>query len=129
MTTQTKPGEAAAAAAGDAFLSVRDLKVHFSSEDGIVKAVDGLSFDLERGQTLGIVGESGSGKSVTNLAVLGLHNRRTTAIDGSITLDGQELTDASEKQLESAARQEDGDDLPGRADRALAVLHGRPADR
>ncbi|MFE5186928.1 ABC transporter ATP-binding protein [Streptomyces sp. NPDC056628] len=101
MTTQTKPEEAAAPASGDAFLSVRDLKVHFSTEDGIVKAVDGLSFDLERGKTLGIVGESGSGKSVTNLAVLGLHNRKTTTIDGSITLDGQELTDASEKKLES----------------------------
>ncbi|MFD8271447.1 ABC transporter ATP-binding protein [Streptomyces flaveolus] len=100
MTTQTKPEEAAPAAAGDAFLSVRDLKVHFSTEGGIVKAVDGLSFDLERGRTLGIVGESGSGKSVTNLAVLGLHNRKKTAIDGSITLDGQELTDASEKQME-----------------------------
>ncbi|MER7740110.1 ABC transporter ATP-binding protein [Streptomyces sp. NPDC096538] len=101
MTTQTKPEEAAAAAAGEAFLSVRDLKVHFSTEDGIVKAVDGLSFDLERGKTLGIVGESGSGKSVTNLAVLGLHNRKKTAIDGSITLDGQELTTAGEKQLET----------------------------
>ncbi|MFD5804616.1 MULTISPECIES: ABC transporter ATP-binding protein [unclassified Streptomyces] len=100
MTTQTKPEEAPAAAAGDAFLSVRDLKVHFSTEGGVVKAVDGLSFDLERGKTLGIVGESGSGKSVTNLAVLGLHDRRKTAIDGSITLDGQELTDAGEKQLE-----------------------------
>ncbi|WP_121715006.1 ABC transporter ATP-binding protein [Streptomyces sp. E5N91] len=100
MTTQTKPEAAPAAAAGDAFLSVRDLKVHFSTEGGVVKAVDGLSFDLERGKTLGIVGESGSGKSVTNLAVLGLHDRRRTAIDGSITLDGQELTDASEKQLE-----------------------------
>ncbi|MFG2682307.1 ABC transporter ATP-binding protein [Streptomyces sp. NPDC048392] len=100
MTTQTKPEEAPAAAAGDAFLSVRDLKVHFSTEGGVVKAVDGLSFDLERGKTLGIVGESGSGKSVTNLAVLGLHDRRRTAIDGSITLDGQELTDAGEKQLE-----------------------------
>ena len=100
MTTQTKPEAAPAAAAGDAFLSVRDLKVHFSTEGGVVKAVDGLSFDLERGKTLGIVGESGSGKSVTNLAVLGLHDRRKTAIEGSITLDGQELTDASEKQLE-----------------------------
>ncbi|MFJ8804752.1 ABC transporter ATP-binding protein [Streptomyces sp. NPDC102490] len=100
MTTQTKPEEAPAAAAGDAFLSVRDLKVHFSTEGGVVKAVDGLSFDLERGKTLGIVGESGSGKSVTNLAVLGLHDRRRTAIEGSITLDGQELTDASEKQME-----------------------------
>ncbi|MFI5568672.1 ABC transporter ATP-binding protein [Streptomyces sp. NPDC051740] len=101
MTTQTKPEEAAAAAAGEAFLSVRDLKVHFSTDDGIVKAVDGLSFDLERGKTLGIVGESGSGKSVTNLAVLGLHNRKKTAVDGSITLDGQELITAGEKQLET----------------------------
>ncbi|MFI8302167.1 ABC transporter ATP-binding protein [Streptomyces sp. NPDC085927] len=101
MTTLTKPDEDAAPAAGEAFLSVRDLKVHFSTDDGIVKAVDGLSFDLERGRTLGIVGESGSGKSVTNLAVLGLHNRKKTAIDGSIKLDGQELTDASEKQLET----------------------------
>jgi peptide/nickel transport system ATP-binding protein len=100
VTTQTKPEAAPAAAAGDAFLSVRDLKVHFSTEGGVVKAVDGLSFDLERGKTLGIVGESGSGKSVTNLAVLGLHDRRKTAVEGSITLDGQELTDASEKQLE-----------------------------
>ncbi|MFJ4329994.1 MULTISPECIES: ABC transporter ATP-binding protein [unclassified Streptomyces] len=100
MTTQTKPEAAPAAAAGDAFLSVRDLKVHFSTEGGVVKAVDGLSFDLERGKTLGIVGESGSGKSVTNLAVLGLHDPRKTAIEGSISLDGQELIDAGEKQLE-----------------------------
>ncbi|MGW7526500.1 ABC transporter ATP-binding protein [Streptomyces sp. NPDC054783] len=82
------------------FLSVRDLRVHFSTEDGIVKAVDGLSFDLEKGQTLGIVGESGSGKSVTNLAILGLHNRERTALEGEILLDGQELLTASERTLE-----------------------------
>ncbi|POX57628.1 peptide ABC transporter ATP-binding protein [Streptomyces sp. Ru62] len=82
------------------FLSVKDLKVHFSTEDGVVKAVDGLSFDLVRGKTLGIVGESGSGKSVTNLAILGLHNPDSTKIDGSIELDGQELNGASEKTLE-----------------------------
>ncbi|MEU3412613.1 MULTISPECIES: ABC transporter ATP-binding protein [unclassified Streptomyces] len=82
------------------FLSVRDLKVHFSTEDGIVKAVDGLSFDLEKGKTLGIVGESGSGKSVTNMAVLGLHDPRNTALDGEILLDGKELTTATEKELE-----------------------------
>ncbi|MFI1365416.1 ABC transporter ATP-binding protein [Streptomyces griseochromogenes] len=82
------------------FLSVRDLRVHFSTEDGLVKAVDGLSFDLEKGKTLGIVGESGSGKSVTNLSILGLHNRERTTMDGEIILDGQELLTASERTLE-----------------------------
>jgi peptide/nickel transport system ATP-binding protein len=82
------------------FLSVRDLKVHFSTEDGVVKAVDGLSFDLEKGKTLGIVGESGSGKSVTNMAILGLHDPRNTALDGEILLDGKELVTATEKELE-----------------------------
>ncbi|MEV5505874.1 ABC transporter ATP-binding protein [Streptomyces orinoci] len=84
----------------DVFLSVRDLHVRFRTEDGIVKAVDGLSFDLERGRTLGIVGESGSGKSVTNLTVLGLHDPRSTEVRGEILLDGQELTGAAESTLE-----------------------------
>jgi peptide/nickel transport system ATP-binding protein len=100
VTTLTKTEDASAPTGSDAFLSVRDLRVQFSTEDGIVKAVDGLSFDLERGRTLGIVGESGSGKSVTNLTVLGLHSRESTAIGGEILLDGQELTGASEKTLE-----------------------------
>ncbi|SDN28919.1 ABC transporter ATP-binding protein [Actinacidiphila guanduensis] len=103
MTTLTKPDTSSAPQdpAGDApFLSVRDLYVRFATEDGTVKAVDGLSFDLERGETLGIVGESGSGKSVTNLAILGLHNPRNTTITGEILLDGQELTGASQRTLE-----------------------------
>ncbi|MFI9825656.1 ABC transporter ATP-binding protein [Streptomyces sp. NPDC052013] len=82
------------------FLSVRDLQVRFSTEDGIVKAVDGLTFDLAKGKTLGIVGESGSGKSVTNLTILGLHDPHRTTIDGEILLDGKELLSASEKELE-----------------------------
>ncbi|MEV0223274.1 ABC transporter ATP-binding protein [Streptomyces sp. NPDC050704] len=82
------------------FLSVRDLKVHFSTEGGLVKAVDGLSFDLAEGRTLGIVGESGSGKSVTNLAILGLHDRARTAVGGEILLDGKELLTATERELE-----------------------------
>ncbi|MEU1311145.1 ABC transporter ATP-binding protein [Streptomyces cinnamoneus] len=82
------------------FLSVRDLSVRFATEDGTVQAVDGLSFGLERGRTLGIVGESGSGKSVTSLAVLGLHDPRWTTVRGEILLDGQELTGAPEPVLE-----------------------------
>ncbi|WP_411141175.1 ABC transporter ATP-binding protein [Streptomyces sp. x-80] len=100
MTTLTTTEGTPVPTGSDPFLAVRDLHVRFSTEDGIVKAVDGLSFDLERGKTLGIVGESGSGKSVTNLAVLGLHNPKSTEITGDITLDGEELTRAREKSLE-----------------------------
>ncbi|GGZ55421.1 ABC transporter ATP-binding protein [Streptomyces bluensis] len=100
MTTLTKTEDAPNPTGSDAFLSVRDLRVQFSTEDGIVKAVDGLSFDVERGKTLGIVGESGSGKSVTNLTILGLHSTQTTSIDGEIVLDGKELITAGEKEME-----------------------------
>ena len=77
-----------------AFLQVKDLKVHFPTDDGIVKSVDGLSFAVDRGRTLGIVGESGSGKSVTSLSVMGLHNRGTAKISGEILLDGNDLVSA-----------------------------------
>ena len=84
-----------------AFLSVRDLRVHFPTGDGLVKAVDGLSFDVEREQTLGIVGESGSGKSVTSQAILGLHKGTKAQITGEIWLAGQELVHASEATMRS----------------------------
>jgi peptide/nickel transport system ATP-binding protein len=86
---------------GDAFLSVRDLKVHFPTADGLVKSVDGLSFDLRRGEILGIVGESGSGKSVTSQAILGLHKGSQAQITGEIWLDGKELVSASEEDMRS----------------------------
>src|ERR671927_486138 len=78
-----------------AFLEVRDLRIHFPTDDGLVKSVDGLSFGLERGRTLGIVGESGSGKSVTSLGLLGLHNKRNAHVEGQIWLDGDELVSAA----------------------------------
>jgi peptide/nickel transport system ATP-binding protein len=82
-----------------AFLSVRDLRVHFPTDDGLVKAVDGLSFDVERGQVLGIVGESGSGKSVASQSILGLHKGSRAQVTGEIWFEGQELVNASEAQI------------------------------
>jgi len=78
-----------------AFLDVRDLRIHFATDDGLVRAVDGLSFSVERGKSLAIVGESGSGKSVTSLGILGLYNKRNARVSGEIYLDGQELVNAS----------------------------------
>ncbi|GAA1395351.1 ABC transporter ATP-binding protein [Catellatospora coxensis] len=77
------------------FLELRDLKIHFPTDDGVVKSVDGLTFSLERGKTLGIVGESGSGKSVSSLGILGIYHRGNAKVSGEIWLDGQELVGAS----------------------------------
>ena len=86
-----------------AMLEVRDLHVQFRTDDGLVKAVDGLSFNLERGRTLGIVGESGSGKSVTSLAIMGLHRSSgkgsTTEVTGQIRLDGEDLVSSSAERV------------------------------
>jgi peptide/nickel transport system ATP-binding protein len=86
-----------------AMLEVRDLHVQFRTDDGLVKAVDGLSFDLERGRTLGIVGESGSGKSVTSLAIMGLHRSSDkgsgTEITGQIRLDDEDLVSSSAERV------------------------------
>jgi peptide/nickel transport system ATP-binding protein len=86
-------------ATGAPFLSVDDLRVHFSTQDGVVKAVDGISFNLERGKTLGIVGESGSGKSVTSQTILRLHEGSKTRISGRITLEGEDLLAISESRM------------------------------
>jgi peptide/nickel transport system ATP-binding protein len=82
--------------------------VHFPTDDGLVKSVDGLSFAVDRGRTLGIVGESGSGKSVTSLAVMGLHARRAdegrtpgARLRGEIFLDGEDLLSKSPEYVRS----------------------------
>ncbi len=99
MTTATSVRPEAAGGPPTAFLDVRDLRVHFPTDDGLVRSVDGLSFTLERGKTLGIVGESGSGKSVTSLAVLGLHKGRHARVSGEVWLDGEELVAASAEDV------------------------------
>jgi oligopeptide transport system ATP-binding protein len=84
-----------------ALLEVNDLCTHFFTREGVVHAVDGVSFSLEKGRTLGIVGESGCGKSVTALSIMGLIPKPPARIvRGSVVFDGHELTAMSERELE-----------------------------
>jgi peptide/nickel transport system ATP-binding protein len=82
-----------------ALLEVNDLKTYFRTDDGIVKAVDGVSFEVEKGQTLGIVGESGSGKSVTCLTIMGLNAKRNTITSGTATFRGDDLLTMNSRRL------------------------------
>jgi peptide/nickel transport system ATP-binding protein len=79
-------------------LTVEDLSVDFPTDDGLVKAVRGVSYELQRGEVLGIVGESGSGKSVTSMAVMGLLPK-TARVSGSIHFDGKDLLKLSDKAM------------------------------
>jgi peptide/nickel transport system ATP-binding protein/oligopeptide transport system ATP-binding protein len=81
-------------------LEIDDLQVSFVTEEGIVRAVDGVSFTLDRGEVVAIVGESGSGKSVTAMTLLGLTRSPNTRYEGSARYRGQELLTASEDELE-----------------------------
>ena len=80
-------------------LAVRDLRVGFATEGGLLQAVDGVSFDVRPGEVLAIVGESGSGKSVTAQTIMGLTRSNNSRIEGSVMLDGEELVDASDAEL------------------------------
>ena len=100
-------------------LVVKDLTVHFDTDDGTVKAVDGITYSVERGQTLGIVGESGSGKSVSSLTVMGLSRARNARISGSIKFDGKELLTASDDEL----RKVRGNDIAMIFQDPLSSLH------
>ena len=90
----------AAKASAQALLSVRDLRVGFATESGLLQAVDGVSFDLAAGEILAIVGESGSGKSVTAQTILGLTRSPNARIEGSVKLRDAELLSAGEAELQ-----------------------------
>ncbi|MFF5987754.1 ABC transporter ATP-binding protein [Prauserella flavalba] len=87
-----------AATTGDTVLEVEDLTVQFPTDEGLVEAVRGVSYELRRGEVLGIVGESGSGKSVTSLAVMGLLPK-TARVSGSVRFNGTELLESGDKEL------------------------------
>src|SRR3954452_19160235 len=80
-------------------LEVNELKTYFRTDDGVVRAVDGVSFSVDKGQTLGIVGESGSGKSVTCLTIMGLNPKRSAMSSGTASWKGEDLLTASPRRL------------------------------
>ena len=99
MSTSAPDGSSASRGTGP-LLDVRDLRVQFSTEDGLVEAVDGVSFSVDRGETLAVVGESGSGKSVTSLAIMGLvPNPPGRIASGEILLDGRDLVKLTDPQM------------------------------
>ena len=80
-------------------LEVRDLKTYFYTDNGIVKAVDGVSFDVEPGKTLGIVGESGCGKSITSMSILKLIDKPGKIVDGTIKFDSKDIVPMEDKDI------------------------------
>jgi len=86
--------------ATSALLEVSDLRVSFNTEDGLVRAVDGVSFSVGSGEVVAIVGESGSGKSVTAMTLMGLTRGPNARIEGQATLDGKDLLSAPESELQ-----------------------------
>ena len=99
MSTPETATEPPRPAGSDELLSVRDLRVSFATEDGLVTAVDGVSFDLAAGEVLAVVGESGSGKSVTAMTLMGLTRSPNSEFEGTAHYKGTELIGASEDQL------------------------------
>jgi peptide/nickel transport system ATP-binding protein len=100
-------------------LDVRDLHVRFATEDGVVKAVDGVSFSVEAGKTLGVVGESGSGKSVSMLTAMGLTRAENATISGSVEFEGRDLLSASNDELRTVR----GNDMAMIFQDPLSSLH------
>ncbi|MCX6370042.1 MAG: ABC transporter ATP-binding protein [Solirubrobacterales bacterium] len=102
-----------------ALLTVKDLKVSFDTEDGVVHAVEGVSYEVEPGKTLGIVGESGSGKTVGTLTIMGLTRAANTQISGQAIFDGEDLLSASEQQMRAIR----GDEIAMIFQDPLSSLH------
>ena len=85
---------------GKRLLEIRELKTHFDTRDGVVKAVDGVTLHIDRGEVLGLVGESGCGKSVTSLSIMGLVPHPGDVVAGEILFDGKNIVDMKESELQ-----------------------------
>jgi peptide/nickel transport system ATP-binding protein len=99
VTIETPTAEPQATATGQPLLSVEDLRVSFHTDDGVVHAVDGISYTLQAGKTLGIVGESGSGKTVSSLTTLGLTRSKRSKIEGRIMFGGEDMVAMDDNRL------------------------------
>jgi peptide/nickel transport system ATP-binding protein len=119
VTTETDTAVHTTGETGQPLLSVEDLKVSFRTDDGIVHAVDGISYTLEPGKTLGIVGESGSGKTVSSLTMLGLTRSRRSKIEGRIMFRGEDMVSMDDTNL----RRVRGNDVAMIFQDPLSALH------
>ena len=118
------------AARGEPLLSVRDLRTQFFTPDGVVKAVDDVSFDLMPGETLGVVGESGCGKSMTGLSIMRLiPTPPGKIVGGEVLFEGQDLLKMRDEQIRRIRGRQDRHDLPGPDDLAQSGADGQPADQ
>jgi peptide/nickel transport system ATP-binding protein len=119
VTTATETAQQSTEAVGGPLLSVEDLRVSFHTDDGIVHAVDGISYTLQAGKTLGIVGESGSGKTVSSLTTLGLTRSRRSKIQGRIMFQGEDMVSMEDSRL----RRVRGNDVSMIFQDPLSALH------
>ena len=104
-------------------LEVKDLKTYFNTRRGVIKAVNGVSYSVEAGRTLGIVGESGSGKSVSAMSILGLVDGNGWIDGGEILFEGTDLTKLSRNEMYTDARQRHLRYLPGADDEPESGVH------
>ena len=111
-------------------LEIRGLKTHFRTDDGMVRAVDGVDLVIDRGETLGVVGEFGCGKTVTAMTVLKLIEMPPGRIvEGSVLWQGRDLVPLGADEMRQIRSKRDRHHLPGADDLAESRLHGGRADR
>ena len=126
---KVKELRAGAAVKSEHLVEIKDLRTHFPTQDGIVKAVDGVSFEIEAGETLGVVGESGCGKSITALSIMKLIEKPGRIVSGLDHARRLRPGQGFRRRDAPDPRQRDLDDLPGADDLAQPRLHLRRPDR